>query len=82
MDLRTKYQVAFNLWCIHQNYRVAGRCPEGIAVLVDRLMERHPCLSEPLIAQGLFLELEQRLDGRRRWLLAHSSLPFPPPEKK
>lgn len=79
MQLRTRHQVAFELWCIHENYCLANRSPEGVAALLDRLRERHPYLSEPLIEEGLelftenrFLELEQRLWGRRRLLLAHS----------
>lgn len=78
MLLRTPHHIAFELWCIHEDGRIANRSPEGVARLLDRLRERHPYLAEPLIEQGLdlftellFRESEQRLISRRRWLAAH-----------
>lgn len=76
--LRTAHQVAYTLWCLHEDDQIAGRAPESIANLPHRLRERHPGLDEALIEQGLalfterlFRESEQRLIGRRRWLAAH-----------
>lgn len=80
MELRTRHQVAYELWCIHEKSRIDNRPLESIAVWFDRLRERHPGLAEPLIEQGLelftkdlFRALEQRHVSRRRWLLVHNT---------
>ena len=67
-------RIAYDLWCIQEDRRIAGQPLENLDALVRELRERQPQLPDAALHQGvehflawMLAETAARLAGRQRY---------------
>ena len=56
---RDSQRIAYDLWCLQENLRLAGQPLQPLDCLVDTLQKRNPSLKDTILESGIALFLER-----------------------
>lgn len=73
----TPEKIAYDLWCIQEDWLGMGRSLEGLDALLTEFHQRYPHLDSTLIAEGIALFLADQIRVKRERLTQRQRLLLP-----